>query len=739
MYCRTCGAPLGPQDVFCGVCGSKTGIVMSTNIGDHAESVLAAAKHQMMQGAPRSSDILAISSVLDAAQETEEGGTVLLEEPGGIIPGVNDQNQVENAGFRDRSMSLHTGSGSGSGSGSAGGAGGFSFGREANADTIPGLWEEWKVKERIGQGSFGSGYRIEKQDFGRSVFSALKVISVPQNQADIDSLYSEGMSEAEISHYYTDAVQKIVDEFDLMSQLRGHSNIVSYEDHKVIPKPGGIGYDILIRMELLKPFNQYLRENGNEIGRMEVLRLGVDMCKALEACETMHVIHRDIKPENIFVHHLGSFKLGDFGVAREMERTMTVMSKKGTYSYMAPEVYAGKEYDRTVDLYSLGIMLYRYFNGGRLPFVERTGNVSSEYRQNAMMRRIKGEPLPAPAQADPELSAVILKACAPAARDRFRTAGEFRRNLESILETGKNLLTDEPSAGGMTGGMPSGMAGGMYGVMSGVPGGMVSAGMPGNMPGNGMQNYGTMGATARAYPPSFTQGAGYSPYGGQPPVRESVIPSVPAMPAPKPSAQKKSMAPLIVFLTIAVLAILGVAVFFLMKKSDDQEDGSEAKATETVTETQTSELTTEASTKKETVVAEDGTLIGKNYNFKLIKKAITDSVAPMDTSGEYTYYSPREEGKVYIDLQFTVTHTGSGTSDWNDLMRFVSIKPSMDVTVTWFVSSGSEIKEADHTPADPDGSEVVHLALVVPESVRDQNNVSVTINLDGSDCVVNLD
>ncbi len=606
-------------------------------------------------------------------------------------------------------------------------------------EEIFGLWPEWSVVGKIGQGSFGSVYEIERNDYGNVMHSALKVLSVPQNPGDVEALVSEGMSDQDIRDYYRGVVMDLVEEFKLMAELRGNTNIVSYEDHKVVEHMDGIGCDILIRMELLTPFYTYMKQHGNDIYQSDVLKLGIDICRALEVCENYKIIHRDIKPENIFINNRGDYKLGDFGVAREMDKTVSMMSKKGTYSYMAPEVFLGEEYDATVDIYSLGIVLYKYFNEGRLPFVERTGNVSSEYRQNAMMRRIKGEPLPAPAQADPELSAVILKACAPAARDRFRTAGEFRRNLESILETGKNLLTDEPSAGGMTGGMPSGMAGGMYGVMSGVPGGMVSAGMPGNMPGNGMQNYGTMGATARAYPPSFTQGAGYSPYGGQPPVRESVIPSVPAMPAPKPSAQKKSMAPLIVFLTIAVLAILGVAVFFLMKKSDDQEDGSEAKATETVTETQTSELTTEASTKKETVVAEDGTLIGKNYNFKLIKKAITDSVAPMDTSGEYTYYSPREEGKVYIDLQFTVTHTGSGTSDWNDLMRFVSIKPSMDVTVTWFVSSGSEIKEADHTPADPDGSEVVHLALVVPESVRDQNNVSVTINLDGSDCVVNLD
>ena len=446
MYCRTCGAELRPGDIFCGICGSRTGNPTASDIGERSESVLAAAKQQMMQGAPTTSDILSISSVLETAGEVEEGGTVLLEEPGGVIPGVNDTDTAGTLGFVDRSMSLQSGGSGSSGQGRSY-PGKASETDESGKVEIPGLWAEWKVKERIGQGSFGTVYRIEKQDFGRSVSSALKVISIPQNRADIDSLYSEGMSTEEISHYYTDAVQKIVDEFDLMSQLRGHSNIVSYEDHKVIPKPDGIGYDILIRMELLTPFNQYLRENGNEIGRMEVLRLGVDICHALEACETMHVIHRDIKPENLFIHHLGNFKLGDFGVAREMEKTMTVMSKKGTYSYMAPEVYAGKEYDRTVDLYSLGIMLYRYFNGGRLPFVEQGVKVTSDYREQALMKRISGVPIPPPQYARENIWRVIQKACAFHPADRYQSAEEMRRDLEAVAQEVAARAHEEPGRG----------------------------------------------------------------------------------------------------------------------------------------------------------------------------------------------------------------------------------------------------------------------------------------------------
>ena len=89
----------------------------------------------------------------------------------------------------------------------------------------------------------------------------------------------------------------------------------------------------------------------------------------MEYCQCQNIIHRDIKPENIFVSRFGEFKLGDFGIARELERTMSGLSKKGTYSYMAPEMYKGEAYDSRVDIYSLGIVLYKLRNHNRLPFI----------------------------------------------------------------------------------------------------------------------------------------------------------------------------------------------------------------------------------------------------------------------------------------------------------------------------------------------------------------------------------
>ena len=92
-------------------------------------------------------------------------------------------------------------------------------------------------------------------------------------------------------------------------------------------------------MELLKPLNDYLRDRV--MTEAEVIRLGVDLCTALEVCHRRSIIHRDIKPENVFINEEGIFKLGDFGVSRTLERHTNHMSRKGTYNYMAPEVFNG--------------------------------------------------------------------------------------------------------------------------------------------------------------------------------------------------------------------------------------------------------------------------------------------------------------------------------------------------------------------------------------------------------------
>lgn len=305
---------------------------------------------------------------------------------------------------------------------------------------------DWQIEKSIGEGAFGKVYKITREDFGHVYDAALKVIEIPQSQSEVESIRNEGMSEESVTQYFHSMVEEIVEEFALMSRLKGNSNIVSYEDHAVVSKEDGFGWEIYIRMELLTPLFTYIREHTLTV--RDVIQLGIDICHALEVCQKYNIIHRDIKPENIFVSDIGTFKLGDFGIARQLEKTSSGLSKKGTFTYMAPEVYKGMEYNATVDIYSLGVVLYRFLNNNRSPFMPdapQPMKYSDKERANAL--RLSGHPMPKPCNADGELEEIVLKACAFQPRDRYADAREMREALEHILYSDSEKKIVIPSDG----------------------------------------------------------------------------------------------------------------------------------------------------------------------------------------------------------------------------------------------------------------------------------------------------
>ena len=293
------------------------------------------------------------------------------------------------------------------------------------------IFGSWKIVREIGEGSFGKVFEIERTDFGYTYKAALKAITIPQNKSEVDRIMDDGMDSESVTEYFRGFVQELIEEFHIMSRLKGESTIVSYEDHRVIEHSDGIGWDVLIRMELLTPLTKHAKDN--ELKRDDVIRLGIDICKALELCRKNNIIHRDIKPENVFVSENGRFKLGDFGIAKTVEKTTGGLSKKGTYTYMAPEVYKGEKYGPSVDIYSLGIMLYRYMNNNRTPFLpDFPQPIKYIDRETALARRVGGEELPAPVNEDAELAKIILKACAYNPKERYSSPTEMREALEAV-------------------------------------------------------------------------------------------------------------------------------------------------------------------------------------------------------------------------------------------------------------------------------------------------------------------
>lgn len=183
---------------------------------------------------------------------------------------------------------------------------------------------------------------------------------------------------------------------------------------------------------------QSLRDRLNREKQLPVedaVRIAREAALALEYAHQHHVVHRDIKPENLMLTTDGSTMVADFGIARalggsEQQLTSTGIAI-GTPAYMSPEQASGAhELDARTDVYALGCVLYEML-AGEPPYTGPTA-------QAIIARALTETPRPIhPMRAGvPEaVDALIAKAMAVTAADRYATAAEFARALETVLRS----------------------------------------------------------------------------------------------------------------------------------------------------------------------------------------------------------------------------------------------------------------------------------------------------------------
>lgn len=299
----------------------------------------------------------------------------------------------------------------------------------------------YTIDEKIGSGGFGTVYKVSKTNASGKYVRALKHITIPNQKQYIDVLNSMGGDYSKADNYFAGVLKEIVNEIQIISTLSetGTRNIVRYYENDIVEHDSPKKYDIYILMECLTPFNDYFYNNKLEV--KDVIKLGKDILTALVSCHEKNIIHRDIKDDNIFVSSDGIYKLGDFGVSKMLKDRSRAESMKGTPNFIAPEVYLGKEqYDNTVDIYSLGIVLYKLLNKSRNPFLpEFPQTYNSDDEDNAFEKRMKGESPPLPYDARNALGEVVVKAIS-SRNLRYDTAVEF---LTAVVEAETKLNKDE--------------------------------------------------------------------------------------------------------------------------------------------------------------------------------------------------------------------------------------------------------------------------------------------------------
>ena len=325
------------------------------------------------------------------------------------------------------------------------------------------FWPQWHVVKRLGEGAFGDVFQIYKDNYGIRVYAALKVIQIRDALAEYTvplpgaaprgSWHGQGSSDVQVrKNGERDIPEVFMNEIRIMEAMRGAPNIVSIDDF-YFQRSSGTS-TLYVRMEFLTSFQDLMvnrLKNNSPFTIEDVLKIGKDICTALMHCERRGIIHRDIKPANLFVDSYGNYKVGDFGASKRVETvhaTLT-MTGIGTFSYMAPEIFAGRSYNNTVDIYAVGIVLYQLLNNGRMPFLPTSGYYSAQDIDRANYRRLHGENVPSLAgkqtgseTVDAQLDGIICKACSFDIHERYRTAKEFYDALSGYVKGGR--ITERP-------------------------------------------------------------------------------------------------------------------------------------------------------------------------------------------------------------------------------------------------------------------------------------------------------
>ena len=212
-----------------------------------------------------------------------------------------------------------------------------------------------------------------------------------------------------------------------------------------------------IAMEYLhgEPLREVMRrteELGTAMPPEIACRVIADAAEGLHAAhellgkngEKLGLVHRDVTPHNLFVTYDGVTKVVDFGIAKFASRMSHTRAGtlKGKLAYMSPEQVHGEGIDRRTDVFALGVVLWELTTGQRLFRMESDLDTLAKVQECNVPRPstlIRGYPV--------DLEKIVMKALAKNRGERFRTARELSRALQSLLmRRGLFIASDEVAA-----------------------------------------------------------------------------------------------------------------------------------------------------------------------------------------------------------------------------------------------------------------------------------------------------
>ncbi len=284
------------------------------------------------------------------------------------------------------------------------------------------LKERYKITEKIASGGMAVVYKGTDLLLVRTV--AIKVLkdSFTRDKGVLERFYREARAAAGLSH------TNIVSIYDIGREEDLYFIVMEYMSNGTL---------------------ENVMERKRELSTGEVIKYGIQICRALDYSHQKRVIHRDIKPQNIMLTEENQIKVVDFGIARAVDLRDITQSGviMGSAYYFSPEQASGKTATEHSDIYSLGVLLY-HMSAGRLPF---DGNslmdlVNKHIKESPKSPRSINPSIPG------DLEKIILKSMEKKPENRYASAQDFLADLQSCVTSidgleleGEDIISDQYS------------------------------------------------------------------------------------------------------------------------------------------------------------------------------------------------------------------------------------------------------------------------------------------------------
>ena len=253
-----------------------------------------------------------------------------------------------------------------------------------SVDELTPLFPAYEIIDFIAQGGMGAVYRARQKSLDRLV--AIKILP---REFGADEQFREAF-EAEAK---------------AMARLN-HPNLIAVYDF------GDVDGMLFIIMEFVEGKALYYSSHGKQIDPAAAIGIVSAIAQGLEHAHREGIIHRDIKPANILLGPDAQPKIGDFGLARPLDRERADGVTLGTPGYTAPEVYHREQpIDQRSDIFSLGALLYELLCGS-----------SPEPNSTSMRSGV-----------DARIDVFLAKATHPDPHHRYLRVEDFANDLNGVV------------------------------------------------------------------------------------------------------------------------------------------------------------------------------------------------------------------------------------------------------------------------------------------------------------------